>query len=77
MADTVTPSMQDTVKEWIFEVATHFSGLPRDEALLLSIVLTVLMASCSFLTRSKALAFIFFIAACWFGWGLLGYLPAR
>ena len=77
MADPVTPSMQDTFKEWIFEVATHFSGLPRDEALQLSFVLTVLMASCSFLTRSKALAFIFFIAACWFGWGLLGYLPAR
>jgi len=77
MADTVTPSLQDTVKEWIYEIATHFSGLPRDKALLLSIVLTVLMASCSFVTRSKALAFIFFIAACWFGWGLLGYLPAR
>ena len=49
MADTVTPSMQDKVKEWIYEIATHFSGLPRDEALLLSIVLTVLMASGSFL----------------------------
>jgi len=77
MADPVTPSMQDTVKEWIYEIATHFSGLPRDEALLLSIVLTVLMASASFLTRSKGLAFIYFLGACWFGWGLLGYLPAR
>ena len=76
MADTVTPTMQDTVKEWTYEIATHFSGLPRDEALLLSIVLTALMASGSCLTRSKALAFIYFLGAWWFGWGLLGYLPA-